>query len=77
MTEWNKYPETFPTTEGRLLVVINNEIIVGRSFFNTKWYYLSKEFEIIFLINQKMENVPGSEYLIRYVAIGGEWIKPK
>ena len=74
MTEWNKYPETFPTTEGKLLVVINNEILVGRSKFNDGAYYHYELNSIVYFINRTFQTHSG---VMEIFPIGGEWIKPK
>jgi hypothetical protein len=72
--EWNKYPETFPITEGKLLVVINNEILVAISKFNSGSYYQYEPNSIVYFFNHTLEHDLG---VMKFVPIRGDWIKPK
>lgn len=75
MTEWNKYPDTFPTKEGKLLVVINGEILVGSTRFNSSPFYFLQPNSIIYFINQAFETTP--DRVMRMIPSRGEWVKPK
>jgi len=81
MIEWNKYPETFPKKGGKLLVIINGEMVIAEAILApmTAWLSLGKN-KIYFLINIEYEQVDQSDGILRAakeVYADGGWIKPK
>jgi hypothetical protein len=74
MTEWNKYPETYPTEDGHVLVLINKEILIAK-VFESAYIGYSPIDEIFFLVDFVYTNseIPNC---IKKVARGGSWHKP-